>query len=293
MPQTQTPTLTETPVFLYSGNTIPSHLREKIALPYEIADPYTRYRNKTIVDCHAIWGDIHHAETQHLINWYERTFDPSNTIYIFLITDDCEPHQVPPNIRLFRSSLMKSNSSPNEFILPFIWFGLSAPFPPLRRSDRPVVGFCGLVSPNRVKILQLFANDSRFRTNFILRNMFWGGKENDPTIKREFEDNMRDSHFNMCSRGKGNFSMRLYQTLSAGRIPVFVNTDMRLPISHLIDWDTIAVIGQTEEEVVRKTYFFWLTHNIEEAQTRCRQIYDTYFSGTAYMDNLISGTWKE
>lgn len=281
------------PVFLYSGNTIPSHLREKIGLPYEIASPHARYTHKTIVDCHAIWGDIHHAETQHLIDWYERTFDPTNTIYIFLITDDCEPHRVPQNIRLFRSSLMKSHRSPNEFILPFIWFGLSAPFPPLRRTERPVVGFCGLVSQNRVKILQLFANDSRFTTNFILRNMFWGGKENDPTIKREFEDNMRDSHFNMCSRGKGNFSMRLYQTLSAGRIPVFVNTDMRLPLSNLIEWDSIAVIGKTEEEVVKKTYIFWLTRNIEEAQTRCRQIYDTYFSGTTYMDNLLSGKWNE
>jgi hypothetical protein len=133
----------------------------------------------------------------------------------------------------------------------------------------------------------------RFETNFILRDMFWGGKPNDPKIKQEFEDNMKDSHFNMCSRGKGNFSIRLYQTLSAGRIPVFVNTSMQLPLSGIIPWDQIAVIGNTEEEVVENTHIFWNTRDIQEVQKQCRKVYDDYFSGTNYMDHIISGKWRE
>ena len=44
----------------------------------------------------------------------------------------------------------------------------------------------------------------------------------------------------MCQRG-GNFSYRFYETLSCGRIPVFVDTDCVLPADDLVDWQKICV----------------------------------------------------
>lgn len=40
---------------------------------------------------------------------------------------------------------------------------------------------------------------------------------------------------------RGNFSVRLYETLMMGRIPVFVNTDCLLPFEDKINWKNHVV----------------------------------------------------
>lgn len=281
-------------MFFFSDASIPKHLAEKISIPYEIVSPNT-FREGIIVDCKSIWGDIHHENTQHLIHYYSRTY-PQNKTFLFLITDDCEPFHVPNNVRVYRTSLLKSAKSPNEYLLPYIWEATPDPFTPLKRtSETPSIGFCGLISPYRTKTLQLFEKDTRFETHYILRNAFWGGKPHDPTVIREYQENMRNTHFNICNRGKGNFAIRFYQTLAAGRIPIVLNTDMILPFespneSPNIDWNQIIVLANTEEELVEKTLLFWKTRNIEDAQRKCRQIYETFFEGTKFLDSLLSSS---
>lgn len=274
-------------MFLFSDASIPKHLAEKISIPYEIATSATIQPNSIVVDCKSPWGDIHHQRTQQLIHYYSRIY-PNNKVFLFLVTDDCESFMVPKNIHVYRTSLLKSAKSPNEYLLPYIWEGLSEPFAPLKRTMKPRVGFCGLVSPYRIKTLQLFEQDVHFDTHYILRNTFWGGKPNDPQVVRDYQENMRNTHFNICNRGKGNFAIRFYQTLSAGRIPIVLNTDLVLPLEQHIDWNQIIVLADTEEELVEKTLLFWKTRNIEDAQRRTREIYETYFEGTKFLDQLFA-----
>ncbi len=51
----------------------------------------------------------------------------------------------------------------------------------------------------------------------------------------------------VCVRGSGNFSVRLYETLAMGRIPVFVNTDCILPFTEAIDWKEHVVWVEADE----------------------------------------------
>jgi len=53
--------------------------------------------------------------------------------------------------------------------------------------------------------------------------------------------NIVASDYVLCVRGSGNFSYRLYETLSCGRIPVFVDTDCVLPLEDEIDWRALCV----------------------------------------------------
>lgn len=53
---------------------------------------------------------------------------------------------------------------------------------------------------------------------------------------RKFIENMFNSDYILCARGAGNYSFRFYETLSAGRIPIFINTDCVLPLDDIIDW---------------------------------------------------------
>lgn len=127
-------------------------------------------------------------------------------------------------------------------MLPYLPFDV--PFPPrmptrLRgvASDRPVVGFCGMknsLTRARSALLDtLSAANSTMRTNFILRRRFMGGPAS------VFDRNLNESHFVVSTRGRGNFAIRLYQALAAGRIPVLSRPagSFLLPLENAIPWE--------------------------------------------------------
>ena len=147
-------------------------------------------------------------------------------------------------------------------------------------SSIPTVGFCGLATPFsfqvvidllrigtknmlsklglsyknpqrfmstsyfRHTILSLLKNKSQIKTNFVIRNQYRAGvkaqKQNHSTTI-EFFENIKNSDYVLCMRGAGNFSVRFYETLAMGRIPVFVNTDCLLPLEDKIDWEKHVV----------------------------------------------------
>ena len=59
--------------------------------------------------------------------------------------------------------------------------------------------------------------------------------------RQEYVQNMIESDYILCARGAGNFSYRLYETLSCGRIPVFIDTDCVLPYNFAIEWKKYCV----------------------------------------------------
>ena len=63
----------------------------------------------------------------------------------------------------------------------------------------------------------------------------------------EFYENINSSDYVVCVRGAGNFSVRFYETLAMGRIPIFVNTDCALPLENEIDWKKHVVWIERKE----------------------------------------------
>jgi hypothetical protein len=57
----------------------------------------------------------------------------------------------------------------------------------------------------------------------------------------EFDRNVAETDYTLCVRGTGNFSVRFYEALSFGRVPVLVDTDSMLPFEHRIAWDDLIV----------------------------------------------------
>jgi hypothetical protein len=174
---------------------------------------------------------------------------------------------VPSNVVLFRTSMCKSLKKPNEYLLPYIWDMPDAPFNPLPLTEKPRVGFCGLVSQHRVRTLQTLYSAPNIETSFILRNQFMGGATEQ--AKQEFYINMMQNHFTVCNRGAGNFSIRFYQTLAAGRIPVLLDTDILLPDGA----EECVILAQTNDEIVSKIMEFWKQGDIENRQQKCYQLW--------------------
>ena len=91
----------------------------------------------------------------------------------------------------------------------------------------------------RYKILKEIEKDKNLNDNFLYREKYRGGaitKEDLEITTLEYYDNIKNSDYVICIRGSGNFSIRLYETLMMGRVPVFINTNCLLPFEELINW---------------------------------------------------------
>jgi exostosin family protein len=220
---------------------------------------------------------------------------------------------VPFDAVVFRTSFYRSRRRPREFAQPawsedFVERHLGGELPLRSKRARPVVGFCGLaptgwrrylllaasrrpeaVSTLRARVLAALDRDRRVETNFMRRKHFLGGaaadEEIDPVamqrVRREYVQNMVESDYVVCARGAGNFSYRLYEALSCGRIPVFVDTDCVLPYDFLVDWRDYCVwvdaaeVGKAGEKVAE--FHERLTDgDFADLQRACRRLWEDY-----------------
>ncbi|WP_299116143.1 exostosin family protein [uncultured Winogradskyella sp.] len=98
----------------------------------------------------------------------------------------------------------------------------------------------------RYKLITRLKSNNKINSNFILRKAHRAGVEflkgrNTHKTTYEFFDNIKDSDYVLCVRGVGNFSVRFYETLAMGRIPVFLNTDCILPHDDDLNWKNHVV----------------------------------------------------
>lgn len=91
----------------------------------------------------------------------------------------------------------------------------------------------------RASVIRKLEMSTKITSSFILRKKYRAGvkvdKDNHQTTL-EFYNNLKDSDYVVCVRGAGNFSVRFYETLAMGRIPIFINTDCALPLENEINW---------------------------------------------------------
>lgn len=226
-------------------------------------------------------GREHH---QKVLDDYGKETKP---VFIFWVTDSNDVFYPPSNVFFYRTSISKSTRQPNEDVLAFVWE--TVPYFRHMDADRPVVGFCGANWDNRKRMIRLLEEHPAVDTNFIIRDRFWGGKENDEKLRHQFHENLLDSHFTICNRGSGNFTMRFFQALSCGRTPILIDTDMIFPFeTEDISWDEYIIRGDTEEQVIEKMLFFFDKTDMKKQQRKTRDMFRRYFHPRVYFHALFS-----
>ena len=80
-----------------------------------------------------------------------------------------------------------------------------------------------------------------------------------------------------CPRGTGNFSIRFYEAICLGRIPVILNTDIILPFAKYIPWNELCVISQASECMADDICNFAKKYDVIDVQKKLKEIYLTYF----------------
>ena len=97
----------------------------------------------------------------------------------------------------------------------------------------------------RFNFLTVLRKNNCIQTDFILRNHYRAGASNENEKKettKVFFDTIFNNPYTFCMRGGGNFSVRFYETLAMGRIPLVVDTDFRLPLHNSVLWKNHCII---------------------------------------------------
>ncbi len=239
------------------------------------------------------------------------------------------------DVIVLKGSQYRSLKRENEIIVlpPSEDFGELMLIEPRRKSERPVVSFCGwagfatpwayikyiiknaLIEAKvffsrdthlrvykkglwyRRKALRVLAGDQRIDTRFIVRKTFSGNKKTislDPEVaRREYIGNMRDSDFVLAPKGDGNFSVRFYEALSMGRIPILIDTDVVLPLEDMIHYDDcILRVPYTDVDrlgdIVSEFYAQLSEEKFVDMQKAARATYETYLRYDSFFNTLFT-----
>ena len=149
----------------------------------------------------------------------------------------------------------------------------------------------------RFKILNKLQKDPRINSNFILRNQYRAGLSNNKSRDEhqstiDFFENIDNSDYVLCYRGAGNFSIRFYQTLAMGRIPVFVNTDCLLPFENQINWKalTVWIEGENRTDISNSILRFHSNLNNDKMNKlfiRNRALWESHLRVGPFFKNLF------
>lgn len=240
---------------------------------------------------------------------------------IIFFNNDSDEYIPIENAVIFQTSLYASRRRPNEFALPawtsdFCGRYLGGKISLRAKTDVPTVGYAGYVDYRnfyercrcaiarlrypaskkeagrslRGKAVRQLKRRPEINTNFILRSGCMTGSA-DAKSREEYLRCILNSDYSLVIRGGGNFSYRLYEILSCGRLPLFVNTDCVLPFDHLIDWKKYMLWVESSEvdAIAEKTVGFHSRLSCDEfieIQNKIRRLYEEWLCPTGFFSNI-------
>lgn len=163
---------------------------------------------------------------------------------------------------VFKQSCPLSNPNAIAFFHPVI----------IDREPKPIMeceymtGFQGAINTHLCrKVL------SEVCENFRVTD-WWGGVCEG--LRDSYIDQLDNTKFALSPRGRGLNSIRFFEALRMGRIPVLIADDAKLPLEQKIDYDRF-VVRVPEDDVISSNGYIqcWLRcHDLAEASSEARRI---------------------
>jgi hypothetical protein len=166
----------------------------------------------------------------------------------------------------------------------------------LKRISRRIFDDYQSFYPSSIKrhqLLMILKKNNHIKTHFVFRKKYRAGVKNEEEkVKTTFEflENIYNNPYVFCSRGAGNFSVRFYETIAMGRIPVVIDTDIRLPLGEIINWKNHCIMA-TENDFSDQLINFHATINendFEQMQINNRNLWLNYLNRDTYFSQIYS-----
>ncbi len=229
------------------------------------------------------------------------------------------------NAVILRASAYKSTLLKNEVFMPAYVedLGRTHGTDPLPKGIKPTVGFVGKAGFKDAKeaakyylrnyiirhgvgkegvyfrrlAMRTLEKDSRVEARFLMRKSFSAHRESielsPEQARREYVENIKRSLFTLAPRGDGTFSLRFYETLSLGRIPILIDTDMPLPLEDRIAYDEFVVKVPWQKVDRIGDYLMEFFALPEEELMRRQQLARKAFETYLYMPRFLSTVLDE
>ncbi|AWI85074.1 hypothetical protein CEW88_15015 [Alloyangia pacifica] len=153
----------------------------------------------------------------------------------------------------------------------------------------------------RAQAVQTLLDHPGVDTHFVLHGDFFAGADqkstaDEKTVARQsaletFLSNLADSDYSLCVRGIGNYSLRFYEIMAAGRPPLFLDTNCVLPYDFLIDWQKELVwVPQAEHQragqILADHHAGLSAEQFVDQQRRAREIWEDWLSPDGFFRNF-------
>lgn len=262
-----------------------------------------------------------HVETDRVaraaaLRFAEAAASASTPLLVFYVSDSTAPVDLPA-ATVLRTSLERATARPGERPLPAFSDDLATRADPRELArppePRPLVGFCGY-APRRRRfrrpeggavrrdVCAALVRDDAVDTKFVFRDAFWAGVVGDGgvdwaamgVVRSEYIENIVATDYQVCARGGGNYSYRLYETLSASRVPLYVDTGAVLPFEAELDWRALMPIVQADDLAAAPVALRRFHESLDvtgrrEARAACRRAWDRYLSPLGFFEQLSRG----
>ncbi len=261
---------------------------------------------------------------QYLSQWQERARGVRKLLLISAYQDDPHPIAIQGAI-IIRPSAYRVSLNKDEILMPAYVEDVGKQWgrEPLPKGTRPIVSFAGKAGFSGFKeqlqyavrnyivrhgphkqgmyfrrhALAALAADPRIELNTIVRKYYSAHRRTVEVplaqVREEYIRSIQGAHFILAPRGDGNYSLRFYETLSLGRIPILIDTDMPLPLQDYIDYDAFIVrvpwqdVDRIGDYIVR---FFEGHSDTEfiEVQQKARNAFESYFFMPRFLSYLFT-----
>src|SRR3989344_1823904 len=198
-----------------------------------------------------------------------------------------------------------------------------------KREGKPIISFAGWAKQTPIQWLRTAVKelpirargifDSRYRAmkkgvlwraqaidilkcsplvelNLKQRRSFSGSAKTAETdmrlLRQEFVDTILHSDYALDVRGDPNTSMRLFEILSLGRIPVIVDTERRFPFSDVVNYRDFCLLVDFRDiknlpERIAEFHKKISPEKFAEMQHKAREAFVTYFRIDAQMRHIV------
>ena len=228
----------------------------------------------------------------------------SKKVIVIWITDKEDPIDDPQFI-IFRTSLHRSRKKSNEYSFPWCtpykwdhnYYSIDNKSLENVYTDSVTIGFCGQVNSDtyggkvRNQTLKELSKQKDISCSFIKRDIFirsYSETQQEQYRGIDFIENLKSNVFSLAIRGGGNWSLRFFEIMAYGRIPVLLDTDCVLPFENLIDWNDVIIMSSNVNQLCSKM-IEWHSKGsdfIFEKQNQCRRIWEEYLSLEGFGKNI-------
>jgi hypothetical protein len=126
---------------------------------------------------------------------------------------------------------------------------------------------------------------------------FWNASM--PTYKKNgplFKTNMLVNQYQVCARGNANWSLRFYETLAYGRIPIYIDSGGKFPIDkdfkpHEVPFVWVEYGADPVETLLEFHNRIGGQYQMKVVQERCREFYFENFSQKAQINKFDEIFW--